>query len=39
MFFMMFVVSALLLVLGYIFYGKFMAKVYGLSNGNVTPAE
>lgn len=27
MFFMMFVVSALLLVLGYIFYGKFMAKV------------
>ncbi|MDO4561731.1 MAG: carbon starvation CstA family protein [bacterium] len=39
MFLIMFVVSALLLVLGYIFYGRFMAKVYGLSNGNVTPAE
>ncbi|MDO5116705.1 MAG: carbon starvation CstA family protein [Synergistaceae bacterium] len=39
MFFIMFAVSALFLVLGYIFYGRFMAKVYDLNNGNVTPAE
>ena len=39
MFLIMFTVSALLLVLGYIFYGRLMAKIYGLSNGNITPAE
>lgn len=39
MFFMIFAVSAICLVLGYIFYGRFMAGVYGLDNSNVTPAE
>ncbi len=39
MFFMMFAVSIICLILGYIFYGRFMAKVYNLDNHNVTPAE
>ena len=39
MFFIMFAVSALLLILGYIFYGRFMANLYGISNKNITPAE
>ncbi|MEG1603584.1 MAG: carbon starvation CstA family protein [Cloacibacillus sp.] len=39
MFFFMFAASAAALVLGYIFYGKFMARLYDLSNSHVTPAE
>lgn len=39
MFFMMFAVSIICLILGYIFYGRFMARVYNLDNHNVTPAE
>lgn len=39
MFFMMFAVSIVCLILGYIFYGRFMAKVYNIDNHNVTPAE
>ena len=39
MFLIMFAVSALLLVLGYMFYGKFMAGVYEISKKNITPAE
>lgn len=39
MFFFMFAASIVCLVLGYIFYGRFMAGVYGLNNKNVTPAE
>lgn len=39
MFFFIFVASAVALVLGYIFYGRFMAKKYNLCNANETPAE
>lgn len=39
MFAVMFVVSALCLILGYFFYGKFMAGVYVLDNSKATPAE
>ena len=34
MFFFIFVASAVALVLGYIFYGRFMAKKYNLCNAN-----
>jgi carbon starvation protein len=39
MFPVMFIVSAVLFVFGYKFYGDFMAKVYDLDNKNPTPAE
>ena len=39
MFLGMFVIAAAVLILGYIFYGRFMANVYGLDNKNLTPAE
>ena len=35
---MMFGVSAIILIVGYFSYGRFMANVYGLSDKNVTPA-
>ena len=34
----MFGISAIILIIGYFSYGRFMAKVYGLSDKNVTPA-
>lgn len=39
MFLAMFVIAAVVLTIGYIFYGRFMAGVYGLNNSNQTPAE
>jgi len=39
MFPIMFIGSSVTLILGYIFYGKFMAKVYDLDNCRQTPAE
>ncbi|MCF0247205.1 MAG: carbon starvation protein A [Synergistes sp.] len=39
MFLMMFAVSAIVLLVGYKCYGKFMEGVYGVNNSNVTPAE
>ena len=33
-----FIVSIVLLVLGYIFYGRFVAKVFGADSERVTPA-
>ncbi len=39
MFPVMFIFSAVLFVIGYKFYGDFMAKVYDLDNKNPTPSE
>lgn len=39
MFTVMFLCSAVALFLGYKLYGKFMEGVYGINNGNATPAE
>ncbi|MCF0248572.1 MAG: carbon starvation protein A [Synergistes sp.] len=39
MFFMIFVITAFFLLFGYIFYGRFLEKVFGISNDNITPAE
>ena len=39
MFAVMFIAAVVMLVLGYKFYGDFMAGVYGLDNGVKTPAE
>ena len=38
MFAAMFFVSAICLILGYKFYGDFMARVYELDNSKATPA-
>jgi hypothetical protein len=35
---MMFGISAVIFIIGYIVYGRFMANVYGLSDTNETPA-
>jgi Carbon starvation protein, predicted membrane protein len=39
MFPVMFIVSAVLFVIGYKFYGDFMAGVYNLDNKTPTPSE
>ena len=39
MFFIMFTASIAVLLLGYVFYGRFMAKIYDMSNEHATPAE
>ena len=38
MFPMMFGISAVVFIVGYLVYGRFMANVYGLSDSNETPA-
>ena len=39
LFTMMFCVSAVVFLIGYVVYGRFMSNVYGLSDSNQTPAE